>query len=44
VTTGTNITDSASNAANTAPAAVTVTGTPAGGSDLPRPSGSPSIY
>ena len=34
-------------AANTAPAAVTVAGTPAGGSDLPRPSGplgSPSIY
>jgi len=47
VTTGTNITDGASNTANTAPAAVTVSGTPAGGSYIPRNSGSlgsPAIY
>jgi len=46
VTTGTNITDSASNAANTTPAAVIVSGTPSS-SYVPRNSGalgSPAIY
>ena len=45
VTTGTNVADVAANAANTVPAAVTVSGIPAG--RVPRNSGalgSPAIY